>query len=118
MDAAEAVRAISALAHLHRMETFRLLVRQGPSGLAAGDIAARLDISPSALSFHLAHLERAGLVRSWRNGRHSMYAIEIERMRGLLTYLTEDCCDGHPEICGGLGLEAQPRPSEEETVDE
>lgn len=78
-----------------------MLVREGP--LPAAEIASRLEISPSALSFHLAHLERAALVHSWREGRNSMYAVEIKGMRRLLTYLTEDCCNGHPEICGDFG---------------
>lgn len=102
METETAVNAISALAHGHRLAAFRLLVKQGPSGLAAGEIAARLDISPSALSFHLAHLERAGLLRTWRQGRHIRYAVEVEGMRRLLAFLTEDCCGGRPELCGGL----------------
>ena len=69
MDANGAVKAVSALAHLHRLTVFRMLVREGLSGLPAGEIAARLEIAPSALSFHLANLERAGLVQSWRSGR-------------------------------------------------
>ena len=111
MDTDTAVHTISALAHGHRLAAFRLLVRQGPSGLAAGEIAAELDISPSALSFHLAHLERAGLLRTWRRGRQCRYAVEIEGMRQLLAFLTEDCCNGHPEICAGLAAPAAP-PSE------
>ncbi len=104
MEAKNAVKALSALAHEYRLEVFRILVREGPSGLPAGEIASLIAISPSALSFHLAHLERAGLVHAWRKGRNYIYAIEIEGMRRLLTYLTEDCCDGQPEICGGLGV--------------
>lgn len=103
MDVNKAVEAVGALAHVHRMEIFRTLVREGPSGLSAGKIASKLKVSPSALSFHLGNLERAGLIRSSRVGRHLIYAIEVEGMRRLLAFLTEDCCDGHPEICGDLG---------------
>jgi DNA-binding transcriptional ArsR family regulator len=106
MNIDTAVTALSALAHAHRLKTFRLLVRQGPSGLAAGEIAAHLKISPSALSFHLAHLERSGLLRTWRQGRQCRYAVDIEGMRRLMAFLTEDCCGGHPEICGGLAASA------------
>jgi len=105
MDNEHAVKAMGALAHLHRMKAFRILVGEGPSGLSAGEIAGRLGISPSALSFHLAHLERTGLVRSWRRGRNCLYAVEVEGMRSLLSFLTEDCCDGRPEICGVVGLD-------------
>ena len=103
MDVEKAVEAVGALAHANRMEIFRTLVREAPSGLSAGKLASKLDVRPSALSFHLAHLERTGLIRSSRAGRHLIYAIEVDAMRELLTFLTEDCCDGHPEICGDLG---------------
>ena len=109
MNADDAVTSLSALAHPHRLKVFRILVREGYSGLSAGDIAARLEISPSALSFHLSHLERAALIRSWREGRSCIYAVNVEGMRGLLTYLTEDCCDGQPELCGGVKASAKTR---------
>lgn len=107
MDDEAAISALSALAQEHRLRVFRLLVREGPSGLAAGEIAERLAVAPSALSFHLAHLERAGLVTSWRVKRNIYYAIRVDGMRRLLAFLTEDCCEGRPEICGGpYGLAA------------
>ena len=102
MDQRKAVGALSALAHEHRLKVFRLLVKAGPGGLAAGAIATRIGIAPSALSFHLAHLERAGLLRSWRVQRHIFYAVSVEDMRRLLAFLTEDCCQGQPELCGEL----------------
>lgn len=102
MDDDLAVDALSALAHRHRLQVFRVLVKEGPPGLAAGEIGGRLGIAPSALSFHLAHLERAGLLRSWRDGRQVRYAVEVDSMRRLLGFLTEDCCNGQPEICGGV----------------
>jgi len=100
MKHTQAVAALSALAHEHRLRVFRLLVRVGPPGLSAGKIATRIGIAPSALSFHLAHLERAGLLRSWRAQRHIYYALRVEGTRRLLTFLTEDCCQGRPEMCG------------------
>lgn len=102
MNETQAVKAMGSLAHGSRMRLFRLLVTEGPDGLCAGDIAARLHLSPSALSFHLSHLENAGLLRSWRVGRNSFYAVEVDGMRGLLGFLTEDCCKGRPELCGTL----------------
>ena len=117
MDDELAVDALSALAHRHRLRVFRVLVKEGPPGLAAGEIGTRLGIAPSALSFHLAHLERAGLLRSWRHGRQVRYAVEVDRMRGLLAFLTEDCCNGQPEICGGL-IAAAESYSDREKADE
>lgn len=96
----DAVSAFSALAHDHRLIVFRMLVRQGSNGMPAGEIAQRLSIAPSTLSRHLAQLERAGLLRSWRVERHVFYAVDIEGTRRLVAFLIEDCCQGHPELCG------------------
>ena len=100
METRDAVEALSALAQEHRLAVFRLLVREGPNGLPAGEIAERVAVPPSTLSHHLAHLERAGLLRSWRVERRIFYAVDIEGTRRLVAFLTEDCCQGHPEICG------------------
>ena len=100
MDATGTVRALAALAHEHRLEIFRLLVKRGPSGLPAGEIADKVGIGPTNMSFHLKELDRAGLLRATRDGRYIRYAVDVEGMRKLLTYLTEECCDGRPELCG------------------
>jgi DNA-binding transcriptional ArsR family regulator len=102
METRDATEAFAALAHAQRLAVFRMLVRTGPNGLAAGDIAQRLETPPSSLSFHLGLLERAGLIRSRRESRHVIYAPDIEGTRRLLSYLTDDCCEGRPELCGGL----------------
>lgn len=102
MSDTDALAALSALAHEHRLRVFRLLVRHSPEGLAAGDIAAHMQLPPSSLSFHLASLERAGLIASRRVQRHIIYTADLGGMRGLLSFLTEDCCDGHPEVCAEL----------------
>jgi DNA-binding transcriptional ArsR family regulator len=103
MDELAAVEALSALAHADRLSAFRLLVQAGPSGMASGKIAETLSVPPTRMSFHLAALERARLVRSWRDGRRILYAASYEDMRKLLAFLTEDCCSGNPTICGDLG---------------
>ncbi len=96
------MKAFSALAQETRLETVRLLVREGPNGLAAGAIAERLGVSPPTLSHHLSALENAGMVRSRRSTRHIFYAADIEGLRNLVAFLTEDCCQGNPDICGDL----------------
>ena len=103
VDLDPAVRALDALAHPDRLRAFRLLVREGPSGMASGRIAAALEVPPTRMSFHLATLERSGLLRSWRAGREVRYVAQFAAMRALLVFLTEDCCGGRPEICGDLG---------------
>lgn len=102
METPDAVAALAALAHEHRLGLFRLLLRRGPSGVAAGEIAEAVGISPSSLTFHVSTLERAGLVRSWRDRRFVRYAVEVDGVRRLLAFLTEECCDGRPDLCGGI----------------
>lgn len=96
----QAVDALMALAHETRLAIFRLLVHAGPDGLSAGTISVRLRVGPSTLSHHLAVLERAGLLVSRRLRRQIFYACAYDGMRGLLEFLTNDCCQGHPDLCG------------------
>jgi DNA-binding transcriptional ArsR family regulator len=102
METADAVIAFGALAQETRLSALRLLVQAGPNGLPAGAIAEALEVPPSTLSFHLKELDQAQLVRSWRVQRQVRYAASYEGLRRLLTFLTADCCNGHPEICAGL----------------
>ncbi|MFM1816090.1 MAG: transcriptional regulator, ArsR family [Pseudomonadota bacterium] len=114
MDNESAVRALQALAHEHRLAIFRLLVRHGPNPVPAGEIARAIGISPTATSFHLKELDRAGLVYSTREGRYIRYAVHIESMRAFLAFLAEDCCEGRPELCGSdvsrAGASCKPSP--------
>lgn len=115
MKEKQALSALAALAHGTRLAVFRLLVRQGPSGLPAGEVAGRLGVAAATLSFHLKELERAGLIRATRRHRHILYAVDFAGTRALLDFLTRDCCQGHPDICGvGVG---DPVPAGEEAVD-
>jgi ArsR family transcriptional regulator, arsenate/arsenite/antimonite-responsive transcriptional repressor len=100
MKASDAIHALAALAQEHRLTVFRLLVRYAPDGLPAGQIAAQVGIPASTMSAHLAHLERAGLLRSWREQRRILYAVQPEGIRDLITFLTADCGGGRPELCG------------------
>jgi ArsR family transcriptional regulator len=100
MEEKEAIKALAALAQDCRLQVFRLLVRHAPQGLPAGQIAAQVGVPASTMSTHLAQLERAGLLRSWREQRRILYAIETEGIRQLVLFLTEDCCGGRPELCG------------------
>lgn len=106
MQIKEAIEAFAALAQEHRLAVFRLLVREGPNGLPAGEIADRVAVPSSTLSRHLAHLEQAHLLRSWRVKRQIYYAVDIEGTRRLVAFLTEECCQGRPEICGYEGAES------------
>jgi len=101
------VGALAALAQEHRLAAFRLLAARGPAGLPAGAIAAKLALAPSALSFHLAHLERAGLVQSWRAGRQIFYAADQAATQAFLRFLVGDCCGGDPTRCADLAASLQ-----------
>ncbi len=90
----QVVEALAALAQAQRLRAFRALVVAGPEGLTPSALAALLQIAPSALSFHLKTLNHAGLVSVEASGRNLIYRAEFARMNDLLTYLTQDCCQG------------------------
>jgi DNA-binding transcriptional ArsR family regulator len=104
MKLSDAVGALGALAQETRLAIFRLLVQAGPEGLPAGVIAERLDVAPPTLSFHLAQLSNAGLVTSVRQSRSIVYAPDFEAMRGLVGFLTENCCGGDPSRCAPIPI--------------
>ena len=89
-----AVSALSALAHDSRLQVHRLLVQAGEDGLSAGAIADHLDMPASSLSFHLAHMQAADMVRQRRDGRSLIYTVNFECMNALMEYLQENCCQG------------------------
>ena len=102
MESQKAVQKLSALAQDARLAVFRLLVKAGPDGMAAGDIAKKLKTQPNTMSAQLLLLSNAGLIRARRDGRSIIYAADFDAMSSLLVFLTEDCCGGRPEICAPL----------------
>ena len=99
MKSAQVVNALSALAQSTRLAIYRLLVATGPEGMAAGQVAEKLKISPATLSFHFKTLSHAGLIESRQEGRFIYYAANFVAMNNMLAYLTENCCGGNHEIC-------------------
>lgn len=99
MEMNQAVVALSALAQESRLAVFRLLVACGSEGLPAGQIAEKLEIPSATLSFHLKELSNAGLAESRKEGRMVIYALSIKGINSLMEFLTEDCCQGRPELC-------------------
>lgn len=114
METDEAAAAFAALSQGTRLDLMRLLIAQGASGLPAGEIATRLGVPASTLSFHLAALERAGLTQSTRQGRQIVHAVRMAGVRRLLSFLTEACCGGRPELCGDLARLLPPDPTEDQ----
>ena len=99
MEKPELIAALAALAQDNRIDVFRLLVQAGPDGLAAGQVAEALGLAPNTLSFHFDRLRNAELVTVRRVGRSMIYAARFDTMRGLVNYLTENCCAG---VASGL----------------
>jgi ArsR family transcriptional regulator, arsenate/arsenite/antimonite-responsive transcriptional repressor len=102
MDKSTATSVFESLASGVRLDVFRLLVRQGPAGLVAGEIAATLEIPPTNLSFHLKALVAARLATVEQEGRYQRYRANIPLMLDLVAYLTEECCAGQPEQCAEM----------------
>lgn len=102
METSNAVAALAALAQESRLSVFRLLVRAGPAGLAAGRISTELGIPPSSLSFHLKELLHANMVLSRQEGRFVIYVANYQTASDLIGFLSENCCVGSPCDCGSL----------------
>ena len=107
MDTLDAVKRLSALAQESRLDVFRLLVKAGPDGLAAGAIAKKLKIAANTLSAQLLLLSNAKLIRARRDGRSIIYSVDFDAMSKLLVFLTEDCCGGRKEVCAPLAAVAK-----------
>lgn len=101
MNSSDAILSLLALGQETRLAAYRLLVEQGPEGLPVTEIGRHLNVKLSTLSRHLAQLQRASLLRSWRVERQILYAIDDEGTSALLRFLTEDCCKANPQACSG-----------------
>ena len=113
MTSEDAVSALGALAQEHRLALFRLLIQAGEAGMAAGAIADALGVPNSSLSFHLAQLSKAGLVRQERQHRSIIYRTDYSAMNELVAYLMENCCAG--DACAATtGCEVPPEINEDE----
>lgn len=102
MEQHTAIAVFESLASPIRLDIYRLLVRQGTVGMVAGEIAAKLDMAPSNLSFHLKTLTHAQLVVVEQEGRFLRYRAHMALMLEVIAYLTEECCAGHPEQCADM----------------
>lgn len=102
MEKEGAVLALAALAQPTRLEVFRLLVRNEPKGVAAGEIARSLAVPQNTMSSHLAVLSRAGLISAERFSRSIVYRAELSHFRAVMVFMLRDCCEGRAEICAPL----------------
>ena len=102
MESSQAVTALAALAQATRLDTFRLLVKHEPEGVAAGELARAVGVPQNTLSAHLAILSRAGLVKGERHSRSIIYRANLAAFQDLTLFMIQDCCGGSPELCGPL----------------
>ena len=107
MEETQALDSFGALSQATRLQMIRALVVAGPEGLAAGVVGEAVRASSSSVSFHLAHLERAGLVRSRREARSIIYSANYEGLSSLVEFLMKDCCQGRPEVCVPAAIAAK-----------
>jgi len=108
MELSDALDVFAALSQATRLDAFRLIVRHEPDGLPAGEIARLLGVPQNTMSSHLAILSHAGLIASERRSRSIIYRAEIDRVREITSFLVNDCCGGHPELCAPLVAEFTP----------
>lgn len=102
MENEDAIMAFAALAQSTRLDTFRLLVKQEPKGIPAGELARMLDVPQNTMSAHLATLSRAGLIKGERQSRSIIYCANLDRFRELTLFMIKDCCGGNAELCAPL----------------
>lgn len=116
MESIDAIAALSALAQPTRLDTFRLLVRTEPEGVAAGELARLMDVPQNTMSTHLAILTRAGLITGERQSRSILYRANLDGFRELTLFLLKDCCGGNAALCAPLIAELTPCCAPEEGV--
>lgn len=92
MKSSDAVKALGALAQESRLDVFRLLVRKGAAGMAAGELSEHFGLPPATMSFHLKELTSAGLLTSRRESRSIIYSANYAHMQTLIGFLLENCC--------------------------
>lgn len=102
MKTNSATKIFESLSSGVRLDAYRLLIKKGANGMVAGEIASTLDIPPTNLSFHLKALTQAGMLSVTQEGRFQRYRANIPLMLDLIAYLTDECCEGHPEQCADL----------------
>lgn len=111
MEILTAAERLAALGHEARLAIFRLLVQAGPAGLSAGAIGEAVGMAPNALSFHLSHLSRVGLIEGRRESRFIHYTARFAAMGDLIGFLTDNCCQGEPCLTGAAAAPAAAEPS-------
>ena len=98
MNEKAALEMLGALSQETRLRIVRYLVQCGPEGASAGGIGEHVGAAASRASFHLSNLEQAQVITSERKSRSIIYRANFANLGGLMAFMLEDCCNGHPEI--------------------
>jgi protein-tyrosine-phosphatase/DNA-binding transcriptional ArsR family regulator len=102
MDETSAMEGLGSLAQPTRLAVFRRLLAAHPASVAAGELARACETPHNTMSTHLGNLTRAGLVQVERDGRTMNYRADVKAFRGLVMFLTHECCNGRPDLCGDI----------------
>jgi ArsR family transcriptional regulator, arsenate/arsenite/antimonite-responsive transcriptional repressor len=98
MKEQQVLRSLAAIAHTNRLNVFSILVTVGPEGMTPGALGDMLEVPAATLSFHLKELNNAGLVTHERCGRNLVYRVDFQHINALVSYLTENCCQGKVSV--------------------
>ena len=79
-------RTLKALSDPIRREILNLL-KSGP--MAAGDIAAKFDVTGAAVSRHLSVLREAELIRDKRDGKFIYYGLNASVLEEIMLWITD-----------------------------
>jgi ArsR family transcriptional regulator, arsenate/arsenite/antimonite-responsive transcriptional repressor len=110
MSELDIIQALAALAQEVRLRLFRALVVAGPAGLTPGVLSEQLQVAGNSLSFHLKELAHAELISQERQGRNLVYRANFLSMSQLMTYLSENCCQGQDcSVSANLSCDASPK---------
>lgn len=107
----DALLMFGALSQETRLHIVRYLVQCGDKGASAGEVGEKVDAASSRASFHLAALERAGIIMSERQSRKIIYRANFKNLGNLISFLLNDCCDNHPDIRACCDLDNRCKPS-------
>lgn len=106
-QAGEAVALLKAMANEQRLLVMCYLASDGE--LSVGELAARLPISQSALSQHLARLREQGLLATRKEAQTVFYSVCDPKAAQILSLL-------HDLFCPELGQAGAQAPFDKETI--
>jgi DNA-binding transcriptional ArsR family regulator len=89
MEFEESEKVLSALAQETRLRVLSLLAQSDNLSLPAGDISLALGVPQNTLSFHLQHMEAAGLLSRQRKGRFIIYGLKARKLEELILFMAE-----------------------------